>query len=55
MVMITYKPIGNKTHVQRILGLLSLYSISLIMIFQIGLTYPLTIDNNTNCIQKERT
>jgi len=55
MVKITYKPIWNKTHVQRILGPLSLYSISLIMIFQIGLAYPLTVNNNTIRNQKEHT
>jgi hypothetical protein len=53
MVKIAHKPIGNKTHVQHILGLLSLYSISLIMIIQIGITYPLTVANNTIHNQKE--
>jgi len=42
-------------HVQHILGLLSLYSISLNMIFQIELTYPLTVNNNTIRNQKEYT
>jgi hypothetical protein len=55
MVKIAHKPIGNKMHVQHILGLLSLYSFSLIMIIQIGITYPLTVANNTVCICKERT